>query len=1097
MSSEYLMLIDGIQKGPLPPEMLKSKGLKPETLVWCKGMADWTPAREVAELRSLFPWKPPKKVESTTSQADEQPARQEKEPPQKKPTGPTPPKNDADHDGLLDRIKEFRFSEMEAKHQKILIGVLVGGVFLPLMIWGIGSLFSGGSSKIRNEITTRKPDKDEKPRPIRPPKKKTKSAKQPGAIAKNQSGKKGAVVIGPGRLTEDYYQLVREIAFDRLYSYRRTRSRPKEITEAVIKKLDSLSREAADPVIAKLAGRAKEWWSAEDLRQFQNVRRRRTRRDAFTPLELKNRLQQTEVVGQGIKRERELRDIWAELLSHMRLSMNQSAPLAPGLVSLSLKNGRGSQVVAEAFMGLSVVNTSKRDLHHTTIEVELETPWGLKTTNYYYTDILKAGEKRNLHPGAIWDIEGLEQTGALKFSVWSDQGVVLKRSVNLDDVRKGVIQHAFRAMESELYSGQTGNTLFVAKGLSENSQLDPATRTHAKRLLATAQQASKSEQDLYALLVEGKEFIGHWKFGRYSGDLAMKITEIEKSTRNPTLKLPAHRTTSDRNIKSVTIQIYEPQSPPEHRLMFGQVRYLPEESAFFLIVAGKEVGGRVGLPGEHSRLPNSSRNYLLRDDKRVIEFRAVNNVLNGRMAAGDQFLMIPTDFPQKAQRLSDWKRTSHDFSMSRLPGIIDPIPQKVRARFLQKPQLQLDWAGGELRRFGGRSEDGKQQAPPVTGLVFSPVETTFVSSYTGSRSAAWNARTGEMRYRLPAGSPLAFSPDGRRIITADKVGIRIFATRGVVRKKFNKADQRFGYSATIAAYGPLGKQIAAVHADGKVDLFDDKGVKQFSMKHTNPVISMHFSPDGKSLFTSTQDQMVHRWSLEEEGKYLSGIKVGEFPVQHMRVSPDGNFLLTAAKAKTLKKQPPVYRQGLQRKSEARFEDQYELQIWDLRSNSSLYRARLGRSAVCFEISPDWSHALIGEKAGSIEVWDLTTGTETHHLVGHSTTPRGLSFSSDGRFAVSGSDDGWVILWGMPYVTPPPETSITRKNDLSPQERARQLAERKLADARRKLRLAEAALKSGKRERASQFLREAEALGGKDSLVQAEIRRLLLAMQIRG
>ncbi len=57
------MAVDGKQLGPFAMDTLKpfvqSGQLKRQTLVWCQGMAQWTPAGEVAELTLLFGQTPP------------------------------------------------------------------------------------------------------------------------------------------------------------------------------------------------------------------------------------------------------------------------------------------------------------------------------------------------------------------------------------------------------------------------------------------------------------------------------------------------------------------------------------------------------------------------------------------------------------------------------------------------------------------------------------------------------------------------------------------------------------------------------------------------------------------------------------------------------------------------------------------------------------------------------------------------------------------------------------------------------------------------------------------------------------------------------
>lgn len=55
METQYYMINGaGQQMGPFGKEALLTLGLTPDTLVWTQGMADWTPARNVAELNELF-----------------------------------------------------------------------------------------------------------------------------------------------------------------------------------------------------------------------------------------------------------------------------------------------------------------------------------------------------------------------------------------------------------------------------------------------------------------------------------------------------------------------------------------------------------------------------------------------------------------------------------------------------------------------------------------------------------------------------------------------------------------------------------------------------------------------------------------------------------------------------------------------------------------------------------------------------------------------------------------------------------------------------------------------------------------------------------
>ena len=52
---EYFIIDNnGQQAGPFSPDQLVQKAITPETLVWAQGMADWTPAWKIAELKNIL-----------------------------------------------------------------------------------------------------------------------------------------------------------------------------------------------------------------------------------------------------------------------------------------------------------------------------------------------------------------------------------------------------------------------------------------------------------------------------------------------------------------------------------------------------------------------------------------------------------------------------------------------------------------------------------------------------------------------------------------------------------------------------------------------------------------------------------------------------------------------------------------------------------------------------------------------------------------------------------------------------------------------------------------------------------------------------------
>lgn len=65
MSVVYFLDGNRQKIGPLQPQELIPRGVKPETLVWMPGLTAWTPARQVPELAALF--EPSELTEETAS----------------------------------------------------------------------------------------------------------------------------------------------------------------------------------------------------------------------------------------------------------------------------------------------------------------------------------------------------------------------------------------------------------------------------------------------------------------------------------------------------------------------------------------------------------------------------------------------------------------------------------------------------------------------------------------------------------------------------------------------------------------------------------------------------------------------------------------------------------------------------------------------------------------------------------------------------------------------------------------------------------------------------------------------------------------------
>lgn len=77
---EYFIIDNnGQQAGPFSQDQLVQKAINPETLVWKQGMADWTPAWKVEELRTVLEAVEANKPNGTNQQESQEPQQQSSE----------------------------------------------------------------------------------------------------------------------------------------------------------------------------------------------------------------------------------------------------------------------------------------------------------------------------------------------------------------------------------------------------------------------------------------------------------------------------------------------------------------------------------------------------------------------------------------------------------------------------------------------------------------------------------------------------------------------------------------------------------------------------------------------------------------------------------------------------------------------------------------------------------------------------------------------------------------------------------------------------------------------------------------------------------
>ncbi len=374
---------------------------------------------------------------------------------------------------------------------------------------------------------------------------------------------------------------------------------------------------------------------------------------------------------------------------------------------------------------------------------------------------------------------------------------------------------------------------------------------------------------------------------------------------------------------------------------------------------------------------------------------------------------------------------------------------------------------------------------PVTWAAFSPLSEPLrlVTASQDGTARVWHAdrATQPLFFRvMEHEEPVASADvdaDGRHVVTASQDGqARVWETDGFREPRLLPKGHSQGL--TSATFSRDGRRIVTTSWDRTAVVWRRESgdwLRLRTFPHGSPVSSAAFSPDGQRLVTATQDGRAWVWSVEDAGTppvVLEGAPEQEPPEEEappegpltsVAFSPDGRFIVTAARDTTVRVWPaeggtpkvlkghlgPVLSVAFSRDGQRLITASQDgtVRVWNWRDAHSEHRILQHSGPVLSaHFSPDEQLIVTGSWDGTARVWHTDAKEVPRVLKGHEGPVHSAMFTRNGRI-VTASWDGTARVWSLPENLETPNTTqllqqISERNQdcLSPGLRSRYLGE---------------------------------------------------------
>ena len=220
---------------------------------------------------------------------------------------------------------------------------------------------------------------------------------------------------------------------------------------------------------------------------------------------------------------------------------------------------------------------------------------------------------------------------------------------------------------------------------------------------------------------------------------------------------------------------------------------------------------------------------------------------------------------------------------------------------------------------------------------------------------------------------IAYSPDATRLAVASSIGIWLYDTA-----TYQEVALLTGHTSYVISvvFSPDGKTLASRSGDDTVWLWDAvTGKHKHTLTgHTSNVRSVAFSSDRRTLASGSLDKTIRLWDVVtgKDKHTLTGHTSG---INSVVFSLDGKTLASRS-------------------------DDDTVRLWDTVTGEHKRTLTAVSSSIAF--SPDGRTLASGSVDGVVHLWNVVTGEDAGTLTGHTHRVTSVAFSPDGRTLASGS-----------------------------------------------------------------------------------------------